>query len=117
MKISIENIGYAELSECNKSAISRSAYGISEDINFNKIKYLQELRVFPEHRQKGYAKKLLEMVKQYCDDNNLILCLDAMPLDKSVSSDILKTMYTNNGFNHAGGTAFNYGYKYDPPSL
>lgn len=111
MKISIDGIGFAELSSCSKSAISRSAYGIPENINFNKIKYLQELRVFPEYRQKGYAKKLLQMVKQYCDDNNLILCLDAMPLDKSVSSDILKMMYTDNGFNHVGGTAFNYGYK------
>lgn len=117
MKISIENIGYAELVECNKSSISREAYGISKELNMSKIRYLQELRVYPEHRMKGYSKQLLDKVKLYCDDNDLVICLDAMPLDTSIKSDILKKLYLKNGFNHVGGTAFNYGNKYDTSSV
>ena len=111
MKISIDGIGHASLTPCKESSIDRQAYGLSKDLNMSKIMYLQELKIYPEHRLKGYSKTLLNKVKQYCDANSLILCLDAMPLDTTINSGILNKMYLNNGFTHVSGTAFNYGYK------
>lgn len=109
MKISIDNIGYAELTECNKYSINREAYGISKDVNMSRIRYLQELRITPEYRMLGYSKQLINKIKEYSDINGLIICLDAMPLEPSTKFETLKTMYIKNGFNYVGGTAFNYG--------
>lgn len=113
MKISIDGIGYADLTPCKESSIDRQSYGLPKDLDMSKILYLQEFRIYPEQRMKGYSKLLLDKIKQYCDDNSLIVCLDAIPLDTTVNSGVLNKMYMNNGFIHVAGAAFNYGYKYD----
>jgi GNAT superfamily N-acetyltransferase len=111
MKISIDKIGYATLSCCKKKSIDRACYGLPNHLDMSKIFYLQEFKINKKYRLKGYSSLLLDKIKKYCDENNLVICLDAIPLDSSISTDVLHKMYIKNGFNYISGTAFNYGHK------
>lgn len=99
-------IGYAEMSKNAK--INHELYCIPNN-NKKKIYYLQALQIFPEFRMMGYSTALINLVKQFANNNDCIICLDAIPLDKITCPTILIKMYEKNGFRSCKCVSYTYG--------
>jgi hypothetical protein len=61
----------------------------------------------------GYSTKLIELIKKYADDNNMVICLDAEPLDKTTHPAVLYKIYKNNGFVYCRDNSYTYGITHE----
>lgn len=103
-------VGHAEISK--SSNINFKLYCIPNDCK-KAVVYLQRLEIYPKFKLNGFSKKLITLVKEYADLNNFIICLDAMPLDRTTTSTVLYKIYKDNGFEHCSDHSFTYGVPHE----
>ncbi len=57
------------------------------------------MHVYPEHRKKGYARQMMDAVKQLMPTQHFVATPDPFK-DRAVSRDKLRTIYKSFGFQH-----------------
>lgn len=109
MKIFLDNKDIGFIDTAIGVGLDRDYYDIKKSTKSENILYITKLFVSPEFRKLGYGKMLVEKLKQ-CTDESKVICLDAIPLEDTLDSEILIKLYTQCGFRRAKGLlAFVYG--------
>jgi predicted GNAT family N-acyltransferase len=101
-----KNIGFIEYKIYN--CIFKKYYNIPEDCN-KKVLYITRIIINKQFRGNGYAKQLLHKCKMLAGEKQLLICLDAIPLDDLTDQEKLCSLYEHMNFIKGLDNAFVYG--------